>query len=119
MISVVVPVRNGMPWIEEQIRALAAQRCDEPWEVVIADNGSTDGTLEFARDWSASHDHFLVVDASGLPGTSAARNAGVEVARGELLAFCDADDVVRPDWLAHCAAALDDAEPNRPTRANQ
>ena len=110
MISVVVPVRNGMPWIEEQIRALAAQRCDEPWEVVIADNGSTDGTLEFARDWSASHDHFLVVDASGLPGTSAARNAGVEVARGELLAFCDADDVVMAGWLQACADALHHAD---------
>ncbi len=40
MISVVVPVRNGMPWLEEQLRALAAQQCAEPWEVVVADNGS-------------------------------------------------------------------------------
>ena len=38
MISVIVPVRNGMPWLEEQLRALSEQRCDEPWEVVVADN---------------------------------------------------------------------------------
>ena len=52
VISVVVPVRNGMPCSEEQLRALAAQKCDEAWEVVIADNGSTDGSLSFARDWA-------------------------------------------------------------------
>jgi len=110
MISVIVPVRDGMPYIEEQIRALAAQRCTEPWEVVIADNGSSDGTLEFARDWSESHPNFLVVDASGLAGTSAARNAGVDVASGELLAFCDADDVVMAGWLQACVHALGGAD---------
>jgi glycosyltransferase involved in cell wall biosynthesis len=106
LISVVVPVRNGMPYIEEQIRALAAQKCTEPWEVIIADNGSRDGTLEFARDWSESHENFRVVDASGLLGTSAARNAGVDVSKGEYLAFCDADDVVMAGWLEACVSAL-------------
>ncbi|HEY4928964.1 MAG TPA: glycosyltransferase [Acidimicrobiales bacterium] len=110
MISVVVPVRNGMPYIEEQIRALAAQKCSEPWEVIIADNGSDDGTLEFARDWSETHANFLVVDASGLPGTSAARNAGVDVSHGEYLAFCDADDVVMAGWLEACASSLRQAD---------
>ncbi len=42
MISVVVPVRNGMPWLEQQLRALAEQDCDEPWEVIVANNNSTD-----------------------------------------------------------------------------
>ena len=110
MISVIVPVRNGMPYIEEQIRALTAQQCSEPWEVVIADNGSDDGTLEFARDWSETHPNFLVVDASGLPGASAARNAGVEVSHGEYLAFCDADDVVMAGWLEACAQTLRQAD---------
>jgi glycosyltransferase involved in cell wall biosynthesis len=106
VISVVVPVRNGMPHIEEQIRALTAQKCAEPWEVIVADNGSRDGTLEFVRDWAATHENFQVVDASGLPGASAARNAGVEVSRGEYLAFCDADDVVMAGWLEACASSL-------------
>ena len=42
MITVIVPVRNGMPWLEQQLGALVAQDCPEAWEVVIADNGSTD-----------------------------------------------------------------------------
>ena len=110
MISVVIPVRNGMPLLEEQLRALAAQQCDEPWEVIVSDNGSNDGSLEFARDWAATRPNVHVVDASGLAGASAARNAGVDVARGDLLAFCDADDVVLAGWLAACAEALKSAD---------
>jgi glycosyltransferase involved in cell wall biosynthesis len=110
VISVIVPVRNGMPLLEEQLRALAAQKCTEPWEVVIADNGSTDGSLAFARDWAKLHENVQVVDASGLAGASAARNAGVEVARGEYLAFCDADDVVLAGWLSACVTALRTAD---------
>jgi glycosyltransferase involved in cell wall biosynthesis len=106
VISVIIPVRNGLPLLEEQLRALAAQKCDEPWEVVIADNGSTDGTLAFARDWAVTHPNVTVVDASGLAGASAARNAGVTVAKGEYLAFCDADDVVLAGWLTACVEAL-------------
>jgi glycosyltransferase involved in cell wall biosynthesis len=110
VISVIVPVRDGMPYLEEQLRALAAQKCDEPWEVVIADNGSTDGSLAFARDWASLHPNVHVVDASGLAGASAARNAGVAVASGEYLAFCDADDVVLAGWVAACVEALRGAD---------
>jgi glycosyltransferase involved in cell wall biosynthesis len=107
LISAVVPVRNGMPWIEAQLRSLAAQQCSEPWEVVIADNGSTDGSRELARTWAEDHANIRVVDASAVSGPAAARNAGVRVAEGSLLAFCDADDVVHPGWLEACQVALE------------
>ena len=45
LISVVIPVRNGMPWLEYQLRALAAQQIEFDWEVVVADNGSDDETV--------------------------------------------------------------------------
>jgi GT2 family glycosyltransferase len=106
MISIILPVRDGMPWLEEQLRALAAQRCDEPWEVVIAENGSVDGSNEFALRWSKEHPEFRVVDASAVAGAPAARNLGVRVAVGELLAFCDADDVVHAGWISGCVAGL-------------
>jgi len=106
VISVIVPVRNGGSHLEEQLRALPAQRCSIPWEVIVADNGSTDGSLAVARDWALDHDHFHVVDASGLAGASAARNAGVDLSRGEYLAFCDADDVVLAGWIEAMARAL-------------
>ncbi|MGO8870405.1 MAG: glycosyltransferase [Acidimicrobiales bacterium] len=110
MISVILPVRNGMPWLRGQLRSLADQECPEPWEVVVADNGSDDGTREFAESWTAEHGRFRVVDASAIGGAAAARNVGVRAAAGDLLAFCDADDVVAPGWLAACATALRDAD---------
>lgn len=110
MISVVVPVHNGMPWLEDQLTALAAQQCSESWEVVIADNGSTDPSAAFARDWADGHENFRLVDASIVKGAPAARNAGVRAATGELLAFCDADDVVQPGWLSSFAKALDQVD---------
>ncbi len=110
MISVVLPVRDGMPWLEQQLRALADQDCSEPWEVIVADNGSRDGSGEFARCWAADHERFRVVDASALHGAPAARNVGVRAATGEFIAFCDADDVVRKGWLSACVEGLRDAD---------
>jgi GT2 family glycosyltransferase len=110
LISVVIPVRNGAPWLDEQLRALSEQNCTEPWEVVVADNGSTDGSLAVADAWSRRCSSIRWVDASEMRGAPAARNVGVRAAVGELLAFCDADDVVSPDWLQACAKALAEAD---------
>jgi glycosyltransferase involved in cell wall biosynthesis len=110
LISVVVPVRNGMPWIEHQLRALSSQQVPAVWEVIVADNGSDDGTRSCVQRWSESDPRVHLVDASAGRGAAAARNIGVQSARGGLLAFCDADDVVRPGWLASMLACLADAD---------
>lgn len=110
MISVVVPVRNGMPWLEDQLAALVSQECPVPWEVVIADNGSTDGSPSVGRGWADRHDAVRWIDASAVRGPAAARNAGARSARGDLIAFCDADDVARPGWLGGCLTALEGAD---------
>ena len=52
LISVVVPVRNGMPWLEHQLLALSTQEVAADWEVVVADNGSEDGTRPLVERWS-------------------------------------------------------------------
>jgi glycosyltransferase involved in cell wall biosynthesis len=110
VISVIVPVRNGLPYLEEQLSALEMQECTEPWEVVVADNGSTDATASVVRGWADRNGLFRLVDASEVRGPGAARNAGVRAAKGDLLVFCDADDVVQPGWLnAHVAALTESA----------
>jgi GT2 family glycosyltransferase len=110
LVSVVMPVRNGMPWLEHQLGALVAQQAAEEWEIVVADNGSDDGSQSCVQQWRARYPRMRVVDAPERRGAAAARNAGVKAARGSLLAFCDADDVVRPGWLASLTTALAEAD---------
>lgn len=105
MISVVIPVFNGATTIGDQLSALGAQDMDLPWEVVVADNGSTDDTVEVVRRHAGVLPRLTVVDASGRRGPAAARNMGVAAAVGDVFAFCDADDVVAPGWLATMARA--------------
>src|SRR5688500_9296124 len=97
--SVVVPVRDGAATIGEQLAALAQQDFPGSWEVVVADNGSRDGTADVVRSFRDRLPGLRLVDASARPGASHARNAGAAAATGEVLAFCDADDVVDPGWL--------------------
>ncbi len=110
VISVIVPVRDGMPWLEQQLRALSEQQCHEPWEVIVADNGSSDESRLVVQEWASGSDNVRLVDASKAKGAGATRNVGVEAAQGELLAFCDADDVVQPGWLRAHALALAEAD---------
>ena len=97
LISVIVPVRNGMPWLEHQLSALSAQDVPVEWEVLVADNGSDDATRSCVERWSGRNPRLHLVDASARRGAAATRNIGVASARGSLLAFCDADDVVQPE----------------------
>ncbi len=76
----------------------------------MADNGSRDASAALARDWASRCTAIRVIDASARAGPAAARNVGVDAARGQLLAFCDADDVVQPGWLNAYVTALADAD---------
>lgn len=105
MISVVIPVLDGASTIAEQLEALSTQGGDFSWEVVVADNGSTDGTVSVVRAFTGLIPGLRVVDASSRRGPAAARNIGVEAAAGDVLAFCDADDIVAPGWLEAMARA--------------
>ena len=105
-LSVVIAVRNEERHLPEQLEALAAQVWDGQWEVLVIDNGSTDGTSRVARDWSHRIANLRIVDASDRADKSYALNVGVTAARAERLAFCDGDDVVCPGWVAAMATAL-------------
>jgi GT2 family glycosyltransferase len=106
MISVVLPLYNGASVVGEQLAALAGQAYPGAWELVVADNGSTDGGAAMVERWSDRIPGLQVVDASARRGAAAARNAGARAAAGDGLVFCDADDVVAPGWLAAMAETL-------------
>jgi glycosyltransferase involved in cell wall biosynthesis len=105
LISVIVPVRNCEAHIGEQLAALAGQSYRGAWELVVVDGGCRDrsiGIVEAFRDRLPS---LVVVDAGRQRGLNRARNVGASAACGELIAFCDADDVAAPTWLAALADA--------------
>jgi len=97
-LSVVIPAFDAAATIEAQLDALLAQPGD--FEVIVADNGSTDATRAIVERRCARDPRLRIVDASARRGPSHARNAGARVAGAELLAFCDADDIVGNEWVA-------------------
>lgn len=105
MFSVIVPVRNGAPEISEQLEALSQQTYPGEWELIVADNGSTDDTIELVRGAQSRFASLRVVDASGEEGAGPARNAGAAAATGDYLLFVDADDRTPPEWLEVMAKA--------------
>jgi GT2 family glycosyltransferase len=93
-ISAIVPVRNGAQSLPALLRSLQAQTLPrERFEVIVVDNGSTDGTAEIA----ASYDTRVIEEP--VANRSRARNRGAAAARSRLYAFTDADCVADPRWL--------------------
>ena len=105
-LSVIIPCRNGEDSLDEQLDALEAQVWHGSWEIVVVDNGSTDGTVELVKRRSMSNPNLRLVEASERAGVSYARNQGVAATDAPLILICDADDVVHPGWLAALAGGL-------------
>ncbi len=110
--SVVIPAHNASRTITECLEALAAQTvAPECFEIIVVDDGSTDGTAEVARTWFARHPHLSgVVLTQPKATTAAARNRGVEQARAPLILFTDADCAPAPNWITAMQAAFADPE---------
>ncbi len=110
MLSLIIPVYNNVDVLGKQLEAVISQSIDDDWEVIVADNGSTDGTQALADAWATAIDRVRRIDASRRRGPGAARNMGAEAARGDRLVFCDGDDIVQDGWLAALTAGLERAD---------
>jgi len=105
-LSVIIPCLNGAATIAGQLDALAAQVWSKPWELIIADNGSTDDTFAIVGRYRERIPNLRIVDASAKRGCSYARNIGVRAAASDRFVFCDVDDEVAPGWVAAMGNAL-------------
>lgn len=109
-VSVVIPCRDVAGVIHDQLEALSRQTFGEPFEVVLSDNGGSEDLSALARGWRDEYPlDIRVVDARDRQGVSHARNTGLREAHGELVAICDADDVVSDDWLRALTEAASQA----------
>ena len=100
-VSVIVPTFNRAAWLESTVRSALAQT-HAPLEIIVVDDGSTDGTEAVARSLPAPVTYLRQENA----GVAAARNAGARVARGHWLAFLDCEDLWEPRKLECQLAAL-------------
>lgn len=96
-----------MATLPRALEAIVSQRTDSEFEVIVADDGSIDDTFDFA---SGLGPPVRAVRNNGTQGPGNTRNAGVEAARSEVIAFTDSDCFPRPDWLERGLKALKRAE---------
>jgi glycosyltransferase involved in cell wall biosynthesis len=89
-ISVIIPVYNRMATIERAIDSVLSQTVT-PYELIVVNDGSTDGTEQILKRYS---DRIIII-TQGNRGVSAARNAGIKIAKGDWIALLDSDD----EWL--------------------
>lgn len=103
-VSVVIPVYNREPYIGAAIASVLAQTVQD-FELLVIDDGSTDGTRDVVRSFHDERIRLLCHESNR--GVASARNAGLDAARGDYLAFLDSDDVALPERLAEQVAFLD------------
>ena len=106
-VSVLLPVRNGEPFLRKQLEALERQSCSFPWEVIVIDNGSTDGSGATAKEFETRLPNFQLL-WEGIAGKSRALNLGIAAARGRHLVFVDSDDEAQEGYVQKMSEALEE-----------
>ncbi|MEY9777413.1 glycosyltransferase [Arthrobacter sp. MW3 TE3886] len=104
VVSIVMPAWNREVAIRDAIESVRGQSL-KSWELIVIDDGSTDGTREVVQSFASLDSRIRLVEADHL-GVCAARNRGIEESRGEFLAFLDSDNTWRPDFLRNMYAGL-------------
>lgn len=99
IISIIVPVYNVAPYLERCVESLVYQTYSH-MEIILIDDGSTDNSGSIADNLSETYDNVIVIHQENR-GVSAARNAGLQIARGEFIGFVDPDDYVNREMYQH------------------
>lgn len=104
-VSVITPVRDGRAFLGEAIASVKAQSVAD-WEMLIVDDGSTDGGAELAAAAARADPRIRLIATGARRGAAAARNVGLKAARGDFVALLDADDLFEPEKFAVELAAM-------------
>ncbi|MBR5420340.1 MAG: glycosyltransferase family 2 protein, partial [Lachnospiraceae bacterium] len=99
MISLIVPVYNAEKYLDACVRSILAQD-EADWELLLVDDASADTSLSICERYAAEDERIHVIRASH-GGAAAARNRGIEAAKGAWITFVDSDDTVEPYYLSY------------------
>lgn len=105
-VSVIVPVYNGIEFLEECVDSLLTNGCDD-LHVLVIDDFSTDGSYDLAQEIADNHPQVSAFQNFHAKGVSGARNTGIDLASGRYIAFLDCDDLLKPGSLKARADFLD------------
>ena len=104
MVSIIIPVYNSVQFLERCVNCVANQTYKE-WELILIDDGSTDGSGILCDEYAKEEARIKVYHQLN-KGASLARKKGIELAQGEYLTFVDSDDIVEDDYLERLFDAL-------------
>lgn len=99
MISIIVPIWNSSPFLDDCLSSIASQT-EKNWECLLIDDGSVDNSPHICKQWCKNDGRFVFFQQDHL-GVSAARNRGIRESSGDYLVFVDSDDSVTPKYLEH------------------
>jgi glycosyltransferase involved in cell wall biosynthesis len=107
LVSVIMPIYNAEQFLQAAVKSVLEQTWENV-EIILVDDGSTDGSLQLAKNLESEK---IIVLSQKNSGASAARNRGLGIAKGSYIQFLDADDLMAPDKLAIQLSALNE-QPN-------
>ncbi len=108
LLSVVIPVLNRAGVVGDTLDSMARQ-CYRPFELIVVDNGSDDGTLTVLETWKRDNEEIgfdIRIESCTTPGAAAARNHGLSLARAPWVMFFDSDDIMHSTHMLHVAEAI-------------
>jgi GT2 family glycosyltransferase len=98
-VSVVILTYNNLNFTRLCLRSIYSVSSQFPYEIIVVDNASVDGTQEFLRDYSVNHKNFKYVLNSENRGFSKGNNQGVSISSGQVVIFLNNDTIVTPGWI--------------------
>lgn len=108
MVSVIIPIYNVRRFIERGLKNVLAQTYKD-FEIILSDDGSTDGGYEECMKWTEKDSRIRVVHQEN-KGAGAARNHGIESAKGDFIYFFDIDDEISPHLLEYCVRTMNEKD---------
>lgn len=105
MTSIIIPIYNAAPYLPTCVDRILAQT-EQDFELILVDDGSTDDSWKLAQHYAQQDRHIIALQQAH-SGQSAARNMGLQQAKGQFIAFVDADDSIAPDWLEQHLSAIE------------
>jgi glycosyltransferase involved in cell wall biosynthesis len=107
-VSLIIATRDRCGQLQRCLDAVACLRFERPWELIVVDNGSTDGTAGVIQQFGQRTQFPVRYVFEAKPGLGNAHNAGIAVAQGEIVAFTDDDCYPEPDFLTYVWHAFED-----------